>query len=204
MGKCKRLRLTVEQSLKIANNFIEVFKAFNNDVPCYLMSYPTENEELDKELEERDEYVTFEWSDRCPGKLKIHMHKITSEEDLYTNNTYELYYKGHKYVMKLFEKPEICGLYPEEEYDIEKHIFCSIDLVNIDDITVRCMQFTFDVENMKFLELFYIMRSVYKSFISKETGNLCWRLEVIKEPKSLVTLEKKLKGKVLGKVQKLE
>lgn len=191
--------ITVQESLKIANSLLEVFKAFNSDVPCYLMSYPTKNTQIDKELENREEYVTFEWRDT--SKIRTRMHEITSEDDLYKNNTYELYYKGHKYIMNLYESPEICGYVAGPKYDLERHIFCIITLVNIHNLAVKELDFTFDVESMKFLELFKINRTINKVFLDKNTGKLNWKADVVKYPKSYIKLEKKLQGQVLGKVK---
>lgn len=193
--------ITVQESLKIANSLLEVFKAFNSDVPCYLMSYPTKNEQLDEEVKKRDYYITLEWRDRYPSKIKTHMHEITSKDDLYKNNTYELYYKGHKYIMNLYESPERCGYVAGPKYDLERHIFCIITLVNIHNLAVKELDFTFDVESMKFLELFEINRTINKVFLDKNTGKLNWKADVVKYPKSYITLEKKLQGKILGKVE---
>lgn len=201
MGKRDSLVITLQESLKITNSFLEVFKEYSNNMPFYRMSYPTENTQIDKELENREYYVTFEWRDRCPGKIKTHKHKITSEDDLYKNNTYELYYKGHKYIMNLYESPEICGYAAGPEYDLERHIFCSITLVNINDLVVKELYFTFDVESMKFLEVYEIIRTIYGVFLDKNTGELNWEPKVIKYSKPYITLDKKLIGKTLGKTR---
>lgn len=82
---------------------------------------------------------------------------------MYKHNTYELYYKGHKYVMNLYDSLEAYGGYFSfEPYHKDRYIFCNIKSVYIDDIPIKEMEFTFDVETMKMIELFSVERIVSK------------------------------------------
>lgn len=183
MIKYEESKLETEKALEIANKLLEVFKYCVEAIPIILTSYPCYyDEELNKEREERSFCTTINLNDRT-NNVKLKKVRKESEEDLYNKyNTYYIYYKTHNYQIKFFDSPEACGSGEDPNYNEETDMFCSIELLNSKNEAVYEMNFTFNVINMEFIELYSLSRTYRK----KETYKLSKSKVYIKESGKII------------------
>lgn len=211
-GKKMRIenkRLKTDVAVKIANKLLEVFRFTCATVGIIYTSYPSCDETINKEQENDVFYTEIHISDRKLGWTSWIKSKKESEDDLYEkHNTYYVHYKTRDYQIKFYDNPEICGYGALRKYNEETDIFCTIESFNVKNEKVFELYFTFNVEEMRFLDLYELshqhMKIEDKILLNRETGELEEsKILIIKEcdTKGLI---KKLENRVLAKIFTLD
>ena len=202
-------RLKTDAAVKIANKLLEVFRFTCTTAGIIYISYPSCNERM-KEQQENDElYTTIHISDRKPGWISCIKYKKESEDDLYEkHHTYYVQYKTRDYQIKFYDNPEICGYGVLREYDEETDIFCTIESFNVKNEKVFELYFTFNIEEMRFLDLYELshqhMKIEDKILLNRETGELEESKILIIKECNTEGLIKKLENRVLSYIFKFD
>lgn len=235
--KIEERRMKAQRAEVIINNLLEVFNYCVCRAKIIYTSYPCYEENINKEQEEQVFYKTIHISDRIPDKIIIRKFKKKDENDLIQkHNTYYIHYKTRDYEIKFYDDPKIMYGNQDpmsydviEEYNKEKNMFCTIRSLNSKGELVNVMDFTFDIESMRFLYLYGLYslhlkveenkkiypQSLYYSYNSfvyssllpavKDIENLMVRKTLIyKEYHYTKKLVIKLHNRVLGDIFKLD
>lgn len=154
--KEKTERLSNEKSIEIANRLIEVFKTFCKNVSVYLLSFPIMEDDTN-EQDTLTTYTIYEWNENMGNEIRKIQKEITTEEDIFCNNTYKVTYKGQKYEINIFDSPEACG-YNSILTDYDETTYLLAYVKELDAVgTIKYeIFFGFNILNMTFLELFDI------------------------------------------------
>lgn len=204
--KIKDKKLKTDVSVKIVNKFLEVFEYLFNKVGFALTSYPCDNESINEEHENQNFVTTFYTSDKMNGFICRKLVKEDSESDLYgKHNTYYIHYKTHDYEIKFYDN---LSIWTPIEYNKETDMFCIIRSLNARSEVIYEMEFTFNIETMKFIELHdlsrkYVKVEESKMVLNKETGRFEESEILIIKSCHTKTLINKLQNRVLGDVFKL-
>ncbi len=159
MRKIEEGQIETQRAIEIANKLLEVYKFSFNHMPIILTSHICNNEEINEEREKQDFYRRIIISDRHSERIECR--KKEKESDLWEeHNTYYIHYQKHDYQIKFYDCPERCN-YASYGYNHKTDMFCNIQLINAKNEKVYDMDFTFNVETMKFLDL-YCLQSVHE------------------------------------------
>lgn len=152
-------KLSKIKSVQIAEEFLQVFTAFCNDVSLYFFTFPIIGyEQNDEEIQNLKEYVIYEWNSKKTGQLLMREDIVENEADIFKHNTYILLHKDRKYEMNIYNSPEACGYICATENDEKesRHIFCVINELREDETVKYSMGFDFDIVDMTLLDITYI------------------------------------------------
>jgi len=147
------------KSVQIAEEFLQVFTAFCNDVSLYFFTFPIIGyEQNDEEIENLKEYVTYEWNSKKTGQLLMRKNIVETEADIFEHNTYILLHNNRKYKMNMYDSPEACGYIciTEDEENESRHLFCVINELRENGTLRYSMGFDFDIVDMTLLDITYI------------------------------------------------
>lgn len=162
--KIERRIMKEQRATIIVNNLLEVFNYCICRAEVIYTSYPCYDENINKEQEKQVFYKTIHISDRMPNKIIIKKFKKKDKDDLFQkHNTYYIHYKTRDYEIKFYDDPKMfygdAAPFPKsydaiEEYNKEKNMFCTIRSLNSKGKLVNVIEFTFDIESMRFLYLY--------------------------------------------------
>lgn len=181
-GETKKLELSYDNSMRIVKELLEVFTKFTNNVGAFFMyNYQGQEEKICKIItwdEKQPDTIAFATTPEI-GRLFY-----SGEENVYILNC-----GGKLFRMALYDNANICGYVTES--DPEKYIMCEIVELGTNSVVSRKeINFTFDITNMQFLQLFHVVRNGFK----KEELQII-RREATNE--TIERMEKEFQGKVL-------
>ena len=145
----KRISMTFEHAISIANDMLDVFQAFIEVHPFFRLSTSVENGQT--------KYITIKFNTN--GKVTIGISYGPKVKDEFCLDLiYRVIWNGRHFRISFFEDPDklgYCSMLPD--YDPSTYVLCEIVEERADGSRKQEMTFSFDIKKKTFLELFEIL-----------------------------------------------